>query len=111
LAAFVFLPVHRGTAARSDGGCLASPASVQPYQNLSGNSGIVEFKNRPDFIIVRFSDGDLYVYNAERIGRDRVEKMKNLAVAGRGLSTYINQHPEVRQGYVQYEPDIHGDLD
>jgi hypothetical protein len=94
-----------------DGGCLASHASVQPYQNLSGNSGIVEFKNQPDFIIVRFDRGDLYVYMSERLGRRHVEEMKRLAVAGQGLSSYITQHREVWNGYVRYDPAVHGDLD
>jgi hypothetical protein len=84
---------------------------VQPYLDRGGNSGVVEFKNLPDFIIVRFGGGDLYVYTAERIGRDHVEEMKRLAVTGRGLSTYINQHHEVRKGYVRYDPIVHGDLD
>jgi hypothetical protein len=84
---------------------------MQPYPDRSGNSGVVEFKNRPDFIIVRFRGGDLYVYTAERVGRDHVEEMKRLAVTGIGLSTYINQHPEVRKGHVRYDPNVHGDLD
>ena len=85
--------------------------SVQPYQNLSGNSGVVEFKNQLDFIIVRFRDGDLYAYTAERVGRDHVEEMKRLAIAGEGLSTYITQHRDVWNGYVRYDPVVHGDLD
>jgi hypothetical protein len=93
------------------GGCLAFPAGVQPYQNLSGNSGIVEFKNQPDFIIVRFARGDLYVYMSEILGRRHVEEMKRLAVAGKGLSTYITQHRDVFNGYVRYDPAVHGDLD
>jgi hypothetical protein len=93
------------------GGCLAFPAGVQPYQNLSGNSGIVEFKNQPDFIIVRFDGGDLYVYMSEKVSRRHVEEMKRLAVAGKGLSTYITQHRDVFNGYVRYDPAVHGDLD
>jgi len=84
---------------------------MQPYLGRSGNSGVVEFKNRPDFIIVRFRGSDLYVYTAGRVGRDHVEEMKRLAVTGSGLSTYINQHPEVRKGHVGYDPNVHGDID
>jgi hypothetical protein len=81
-------------------------AGVQRYQNLSGNSGVVEFKNQPDFIIVRFDGGDLYVYMSEKLGRRHVEEMKRLAVAGKGLSTYITQHRDVFNGYVRYDPAV-----
>jgi len=89
----------------------ADLSRMQPYMNLSGDSGIVEYKNQPDFIIVRFRKGDLYVYTSERVGRYHVEQMKRLAVAGKGLSTYISQHREVWSGYVKYDPKIHGDLE
>jgi len=37
--------------------------------------------------------------------------MKRLAVSGKGLSTYISQHRDVRYGYVKYDPKIHGELE
>jgi hypothetical protein len=84
---------------------------MQRYRNLSGNSGVVEFKIQPGFVIVRFDRGDLYVYMSERVGGHHVEEMKRLAVAGKGLSTYITQHRDVWNGYVRYDPAVHGDLD
>jgi hypothetical protein len=84
---------------------------MQPYLNLSGNSGVVEYQNRPDSIIVRFRKGELHVYTFERVGRHHVEQMKLLAVAGKGLSTYISQHRDVWSGSVKYDPKIHGDLE
>jgi hypothetical protein len=78
---------------------------MQPYQDRSGTSGVDEFKNRPDFIIVRFRGGDLYVYAAERVGRDHVDEMKPLAVTGPGLSTYVNEHPEGAEGLCQVRPE------
>jgi hypothetical protein len=84
---------------------------MQPYLNGTGDSGVVEFKNQPDFIIVRFRNGDLYVYMSDKIGRHHLEQMKRLAIAGRGLSTYISQHRDVRQGWVKYDPMLHGNLD
>jgi hypothetical protein len=84
---------------------------MQPYLNLSGDSGIVEFKTQPDFIIVRFHNGNLYVYMSERVGRHHVERMKRLAVTGKGLSAYISQNRDVWSGYVDYDPNTHGDLD
>ena len=84
---------------------------MQPYLNSRGDSGVVEFKNQPDFIIIRFRRGELYVYESEKIGRHHVEQMKRLEVAGKGLSTYISQHRDVWNGYVRYDPLIHGDLE
>jgi len=70
------------------------------YLNLSGESGIRLYDFGPDFIEVVFHDRDkLYRYTSRRIGRERVEEMKKRAVAGRGLGTFINQHPEVKYGY------------
>jgi len=44
---------------------------MQPYLNVSGDSGIVEYENRPDSIIVRFRKGDLYVYPLAAITLNR----------------------------------------
>ena len=73
---------------------------MQPYLNLSGDSGVRAYELGPDFIDVQFQDREKpYRYRSERVGRENVEQMKKLAVAGRGLSTFINQHPEVKKGY------------
>jgi len=74
---------------------------MRPYLNLSGNSGVREYEPGPDFIRVQFHSGDLYLYTYESAGRDNVEEMKRLAVAGKGLSTFISQHREVRNGYMR----------
>jgi hypothetical protein len=74
---------------------------MEPYGNLSGDSGVQSFEIGPDFITVRFHDRPPYLYTYETAGRDNVERMKRLARAGRGLSTFISQHREVHQGYVR----------
>jgi hypothetical protein len=74
---------------------------MQPYGNLSNKSGIREFDIGDDFIDVRFVQHEPYRYTHESAGRDNVEQMKKLAVAGKGLGTFISQHPEVRHGYVK----------
>jgi hypothetical protein len=65
---------------------------VERYKSLDEHSGVVAFEIGPDFIKVRFRDGPIYVYNSARPGAEHVERMKELARAGRGLSTYISQH-------------------
>jgi len=62
------------------------------YRNLSGNSGVVSYETGPDWIAVTFRGGTTYLYDESEPGSEAVEKMKRLAAAGRGLSTYISQH-------------------
>lgn len=65
---------------------------MQRYANLSGNSGVVAYGIGRDSIEVKFRGGDTYGYTYESATALHVETMKKLAVAGRGLSTYIAQH-------------------
>nr|WP_241018326.1 hypothetical protein [Paraburkholderia sp. Tr-20389] len=58
---------------------------------MSGRSGVVAYELSEAGIRVKFSDGDLYLYDYVLPGQEEVEEMKRLAVAGRGLSTYISQ--------------------
>jgi hypothetical protein len=70
---------------------------MEPYKNLSGNSGVLEYETGEDFIKIKFRDGDVYLYNYSVTGRDNVEQMKELAIEGRGLSTFISRY--VRDDY------------
>ena len=70
---------------------------MQPYKNLGGNSGVSAYEIGDDYIKVEFDDQEAYVYDYEEPGRDHVERMKELAEAGQGLHTYINQY--VRERY------------
>ena len=73
---------------------------MQCYRNLSGESGVVAYSYGDDWIEVEFVGRRprLYRYTYSSTGRERVERMKALAEAGRGLATYISQ--EVKGGYV-----------
>jgi hypothetical protein len=73
---------------------------MEPYGNRQGDSGIVAYEAGADFIRVQFRSGEVYLYTHRSAGLENVERMKWLAAAGRGLSTFISQHPEVRNGYV-----------
>jgi hypothetical protein len=72
---------------------------MEAYRNLSGTSGVTAFEIRKDSIVVRFKDGDEYLYNHQAPGREQVEHMKLLAQTGRGLSTYISR--TIRNHYAQ----------
>jgi hypothetical protein len=64
---------------------------LTPYRNRDGNQLL------DDGIIVRFVEDGTYRYGPERPGRYHVGQMKSLAMAGRGLATYINRY--VRDKY------------
>lgn len=64
---------------------------MQLYGNLAGDSGVTHFEPGADFIRVRFVGGDTYLYTYQSAGPDNVEHMKQLAQAGRGLSTFISR--------------------
>jgi hypothetical protein len=72
---------------------------MEPYANLGGDSGVVAYEIGSDSITVQFSDGGVYLYNYQRTGRGNVEHMKQIAVAGIGLSSFINAH--VRKAYAR----------
>ena len=64
---------------------------MQRYTNRSGESGVLAYELGPDWIAVKFAEGAVYRYDAERPGRPVVAEMKRLAERGSGLSTYISR--------------------
>ncbi len=64
---------------------------MEIYQDLNGNSGVSAFELGPGYIRVRFSQGTEYLYTAESAGAQHIAAMQQLAVDGRGLSTYISK--------------------
>ena len=76
---------------------------MKRYGNQNGGSSVLFYEDGPDFIKVQFRGGnhDVYVYDYVVPGRNEVERMKMLAAAGSGLSTYISQH--VRERYHRKE--------
>lgn len=70
---------------------------MKKYRDISGKSGVTAWDAGADFIRVRFHGPEIYTYNYIKPGEEVVERMKELAVQGRGLSTYISQH--VRNNY------------
>lgn len=70
---------------------------MERYRNLGGDSGVTAYEIGTNYIKVQFSDGAVYLYNYQSAGNTHIERMKELAVAGRGLNSYINQF--VRKGY------------
>lgn len=66
---------------------------MEHYKNLGGDSGVSSYEIDSSSIKVKFkTTSKVYVYSYVRPGQHHVEKMKELAVAGHGLQTYINKH-------------------
>lgn len=70
---------------------------MERYQNFGGDSSAVAYEIGWDSIVVAFSDGSCYLYTYQSAGSDYIERMKELAVAGRGLNRFINTY--VKYGY------------
>jgi hypothetical protein len=66
---------------------------MEVYQNKSGISGVVAYEIGSDFIKVTFQKNNcVYLYNYQIPGIRHVEAMKEKAIEGIGLATYISKH-------------------
>ncbi|MFA5936588.1 MAG: hypothetical protein WC822_01780 [Candidatus Paceibacterota bacterium] len=63
---------------------------MQPYNNSRGGSNIISYEIGNDFIIVQFKDFKKYKYSYQSAGQSNVEYMKQLAIQGSGLNSFIN---------------------
>lgn len=72
--------------------------NMQRYLDAGGDSGVAAFEISQDSIIVQFHDGAAYLYNHASAGSSNIEQMKQLALSGRGLNSFINRY--VRKRYV-----------
>jgi len=77
---------------------------MQRYRNFSGTSGVRAFEIGPDYIVLQYVSGLPYKYTYELVGAQHVEEMKRLAQKGSHLNKFINQHPEIRKGFVKAKP-------
>lgn len=65
---------------------------MEPYSNLSGQSGVLAYQLGNEYIIVQFKTGQyvFYKYTNVSAGGPVVERLKALAVQGSGLNSYIS---------------------
>lgn len=70
---------------------------MNKYKNLGGDSGVSAYEIGPDSIIVQFNNGSIYSYTYQSAGRENIEQMKSLAIAGQGLNSFIMRN--VRKAY------------
>lgn len=72
---------------------------MERYKNVSGDSGVACYEIGADSITVKFTTGATYLYNYQSAGRQHIEQMKSLAIAGHGLNGYIKRY--VNSGYAK----------
>ncbi|MBO4695409.1 MAG: hypothetical protein J5656_05805 [Clostridia bacterium] len=67
---------------------------MEKYANLSGDSDILSYEIGEDYIDVVFSSRPNVIYRYSYSGshKENVEKMKELAQAGKGLNSFINEY-------------------
>ncbi|GAA4736904.1 hypothetical protein [Flavisolibacter ginsenosidimutans] len=70
---------------------------MTPYANLNGNSGVRAYQVGTNLIDVQFSDWSVYRYTYSSTGANYIEEMKRLAIAGRGLNSFIGKY--VKKNY------------
>lgn len=76
---------------------MKNTVTLQRYKAINGHTGVKAYAIGEDNIRVQFQDGRTYLYDFAIPGKRKVEKMKQLAISGKGLTTFINQH--VREQY------------
>lgn len=72
---------------------------MERYKNLGGDSGVVGYEIAEGAITVQFKDGATYLYTTQSAGAGNLAEMQRLAVAGRGLNSFISR--VVRKGYAR----------
>lgn len=63
---------------------------------LNHASGIAAYEIGPDFIRIKYKDNSIYRYTNKSTGVENIKQMKCLAMNGKGLNTFINQHVRLR---------------
>lgn len=65
---------------------------MERYLNLGRDSGVALYEFGATSITVQFNDGASYLYTNESAGIEMIAEMKKLAIAGRGLNSFINKN-------------------
>jgi hypothetical protein len=64
---------------------------MERYKNLVGDSIVVGYEIGEDYIDIQFQGGWIYLYTYQSTGKSEVDHMKNLALTGCGLNSYISK--------------------
>jgi hypothetical protein len=66
------------------------------YKNAGGKSTVLRYELAKDGITVVFADHSVYRYTNQSADPENIAKMKQLALAGKGLGEYIEAHVKDR---------------
>ena len=69
---------------------------MKKYKNLSGKSNVALYEVAKDSITIRFTTCSVYIYTNQSAGSSNISQMKSLALAGKGLSTFIDTNVKER---------------
>ena len=69
---------------------------MTPYRDNAKKHGVLAYDIQQNAIDVEFTSGWIYHFSYEKPGALRVERMKELAQSGHGLSTFISKHVKNR---------------
>ena len=69
---------------------------MTPYRGHGKKHGVLAYDIQQDAIDVEFTSGWIYHFSYQMPGAPRVERMKELAESGHGLSTFISKHVKNR---------------
>lgn len=72
------------------------PKMFKRYKNLGGKSTVARYELAKDSITIIFADRSVYRYSNQSADPDNISKMKSLAVAGKGLGTFISANVKDR---------------
>ena len=72
------------------------PKMFKRYKNLSGQSKVAAYEIVKDAMTIRFADSSVYRYTNQSADPANISKMKSLAIAGKGLGTYIDANVKDR---------------
>jgi glycine cleavage system aminomethyltransferase T len=64
---------------------------MERYKNLGGDSGVLAYEIGQKAITVPFKNGSAYLYTRQSASMANLAEMQRLAVAGHGLSSFINR--------------------
>lgn len=66
------------------------------YKNLGGKSVVAHYELEKDAINIKFTNNSAYRYTNQSAGSENIKKMKSLALAGKGLGTFIEANVKDR---------------
>jgi len=68
------------------------PLQYHLYKNAGGKSDVFRYSVEQDAVNIRFTNQSVFRYTNQSASPEAIAKMKELALAGKGLGTYIKSN-------------------